>query len=79
MVEKVIDQCYSMVKIPCAGPGDKRNIIMWNTGQGNTKRGRLAGLCSISVPHKGEVAWKERCLTKIQFRETRNLYALISF
>jgi hypothetical protein len=69
-----------MVKIPCAGPGHKRNIIMWSTGQGNTKCGRrLAGLRNISVPHLSEVVWKEMCLTKIQFRETRNLCALISF
>jgi hypothetical protein len=77
---EVTDKCYSMVKIACVGPGHKRNIIMWNKRQGNTKRGsRLAGLCSISVPNRGEVAQKVRCLTKVQFGQARNLYTMISF
>jgi hypothetical protein len=37
---EVIDKCYSVVKIPYAGPREKRNIIMWHKRQGNTKRGR---------------------------------------
>jgi len=31
---------FSMVKIPHAETGDKRNIIMWNQRQRKTKRGR---------------------------------------
>jgi hypothetical protein len=51
-VGEVIVKSYSMVKIPCAGPGDKRNIITWNKREGSTKRGRrIAGLFSISLPH----------------------------
>ena len=31
---------FSMVKLPRAETGDKRNIIMWNKRQRKTKRGR---------------------------------------
>jgi hypothetical protein len=31
--KKIIAQCYSMVKIPCAEEGDKRTQL-WNKGHG---------------------------------------------
>ena len=38
--EEVIAWRYSMVKLPHAGPVDKKNTGMWNEGQGKTKRQR---------------------------------------
>jgi hypothetical protein len=38
---KAIAQRFSMVKLPCAESGDKRNIIMWIAGQEITRRGRI--------------------------------------
>jgi hypothetical protein len=35
---KVIVQCYSLVKLPDAEPGNDRKIIMQTEGQGKSKR-----------------------------------------